>query len=355
MLDFARNARRQMKEKVDRLVGPSADKVDASDFEAYPNLNADVKTGARPLSRRQFKKGGKVVAMEGKESKPHKGRKPRKSGGQASEKPTLIDSLINRDVRRANEKREGIKHVGAFKSGGATKSADHLDEREDRALVKKMVKEDALTGKCYGGRAGKKSGGRMSVSDGELEGTRPTGGRLARKDGGKNWIKDAIKHPGALHRELHVPEGKEIPAKKLEKAEHSDNPKLAKRARLAETLKGFHHEGGRAERKSGGRAKGKTNINIVIDAGAAGGRRPMQPPVGAAPMGPNAQLSGTGGAMPIPVPMPQGMPAAAPAPMAAPMPAPMPRKRGGRTEYKMKDGAGGGEGRLQKIDWYGKK
>jgi len=53
------------------------------------------------------------------------------------------------------------------------------------------------------------------------------------------WIAGAIKKPGALHKELGVPEGKKIPAKMLKKAENSDNPKLAKRARLAETLKGF--------------------------------------------------------------------------------------------------------------------
>jgi hypothetical protein len=53
------------------------------------------------------------------------------------------------------------------------------------------------------------------------------------------WIKGAIKHPGALHRQLGVPAGEKIPAKKLEKATHSSNPTLAKRARLAQTLKGF--------------------------------------------------------------------------------------------------------------------
>lgn len=61
--------------------------------------------------------------------------------------------------------------------------------------------------------------------------------------GGK-WIQGAIKHPGSLRKELHVKEGEKIPAKKLSKAAHSDNPKLAKRARLAETLKGFHHKDG---------------------------------------------------------------------------------------------------------------
>lgn len=53
----------------------------------------------------------------------------------------------------------------------------------------------------------------------------------------KKWIQGAIKHPGALHRELDVPEDKKIPEKKLKKAEHSKNPTLRKRAVLADTLR----------------------------------------------------------------------------------------------------------------------
>jgi len=59
--------------------------------------------------------------------------------------------------------------------------------------------------------------------------------------GSAKWIQGAIKHPGALHKQLHVPAGEKIPAKKLEKASHSENPTLAKRARLAQTLKKLHH------------------------------------------------------------------------------------------------------------------
>ena len=55
----------------------------------------------------------------------------------------------------------------------------------------------------------------------------------------KNWIAGAIKHKGALHKELHVKEGEKIPEKKLEKAEHSKNPLEKKRANLAKTLKSF--------------------------------------------------------------------------------------------------------------------
>ena len=55
----------------------------------------------------------------------------------------------------------------------------------------------------------------------------------------KNWIKGAIKHPGALHRELGVKQGKKIPAKKLAAAAKKGG-KIGRRARLAETLKGLH-------------------------------------------------------------------------------------------------------------------
>ena len=54
----------------------------------------------------------------------------------------------------------------------------------------------------------------------------------------KNWIAGAIKHPGALHRELGVPAGAKIPAGKLAAAAKKSGTE-GRRARLAETLKGF--------------------------------------------------------------------------------------------------------------------
>ena len=56
------------------------------------------------------------------------------------------------------------------------------------------------------------------------------------KKGG--WIKDAIKKPGALRASLGVKKGEKIPAGKLAKAAKAPG-KLGKRARLAQTLKGF--------------------------------------------------------------------------------------------------------------------
>ncbi|MGH7249397.1 MAG: hypothetical protein ACREGC_00300, partial [Minisyncoccia bacterium] len=55
----------------------------------------------------------------------------------------------------------------------------------------------------------------------------------------KNWIAGAIKHPGALHRQLGVKQGRKIPAKTLARAA-SKGGTLGRRARLAETLKGLH-------------------------------------------------------------------------------------------------------------------
>jgi hypothetical protein len=58
------------------------------------------------------------------------------------------------------------------------------------------------------------------------------GNKMAEK-----WIKGAIKHPGKLHRELGVPEGKKIPAKKMAKAAKSKSPTIRKEVALAKTLK----------------------------------------------------------------------------------------------------------------------
>ena len=52
----------------------------------------------------------------------------------------------------------------------------------------------------------------------------------------KNWIKGAIKKPGQLHKDLGVPQGEKIPAKKLAAAA-AKGGKVGQRARLAETLK----------------------------------------------------------------------------------------------------------------------
>jgi hypothetical protein len=55
---------------------------------------------------------------------------------------------------------------------------------------------------------------------------------------GGNWIAGAIKHPGALHKELGVKQGTKIPAAKLARAAKTGGVE-GRRARFAEELKGF--------------------------------------------------------------------------------------------------------------------
>ena len=59
----------------------------------------------------------------------------------------------------------------------------------------------------------------------------------------KNWIAGAIKHPGALHKSLHVKGDKKIHAAKLEAAAKKSGI-IGRRARLAQTFKSFHHGDG---------------------------------------------------------------------------------------------------------------
>lgn len=54
----------------------------------------------------------------------------------------------------------------------------------------------------------------------------------------KNWIKGAVKNPGALRKTLGVPAGQKIPAGKLAAAAKKPGV-TGQRARLAQTLKKF--------------------------------------------------------------------------------------------------------------------
>jgi hypothetical protein len=389
-------ARSKARSKVERLTRTDPNqRVDASDYRPPGALDGDIQTGMRPLTRRAFKSGGKVL---GEVLQRRADRKPRATGGRA-----LVDDFINRDVRAANEKREGIKHRGGFAGGGLALPA--WNDPVSRATGGRAHGPNCQCSAC-GGRVGRDAGGRVNDQDSfngikqsssrmaqglaqsamrmtSKQGTDPynsqpsqasnyrklwtlKGGRPERKSGGGNWIAGAIKHPGALHKSLHVEQGEKIPAAKLAKAAHSKNSKLAARARLAETLKKLPHKagggaindgtrpaGGRLARKGGGRAKKGMNVNIII---APSGSKPTaMPPLGMIPPG--------GG----PVGLHQGLPPPPPPGAAAPMGPPaggLPmRKRGGKVDssgpiakpskYPIESGGGGGLARLEKARAYG--
>jgi len=200
MSDMAKEARAAMKAKAKSLT--TADphqKVDSSTWTPPEPLNTEAKTGLRPLSRRAFKFGGKV---QGQAAKFNMGKAVR-----TGNKPMTSDSMANKDMKSANQERAGVKHIGALKSGGRAKKMMggpmmggdmdggmnsamapsggrgtgtmpqgvdpndsrfgmvpgtanvpykkggkvHDDVKQDKALIKKMVKPAARTGKDEGG------------------------------------------------------------------------------------------------------------------------------------------------------------------------------------------------------------
>ena len=274
----------------------------------------------------------------------------RKSGGKAEY--SIVDRYINRDLKKANELREGEKHVGGMKKGGRTgkdggggvlgtiKSA--IKRFAGPSQAEKLQENLKDVGK--GQPTDYSTGDRNAIAEKANEAARKSGGRTKKMDG------DALRN-----RSLNTPAGQVIPGsdfKKGGKVKHAKPEptksidKGGKRAKLIAAMPNMK-EGGRAERKAGGRTKGKTNINIVIQAG----QKPAAPDMGMAPPPPMP------GGIPMPAP---GQQAAAPMPMPVPGPAmppmgggvPMPRKTGGRVAKSYKDmtaGAASGMGRLQKT------
>lgn len=427
MSEHAKSARAAMKAKAKRMgdAGDPKAHVDASSWTPPEMVNSGAKTGMRPVSKRAFKRGGKVLHVEGEQAHQHAGRKPRNAGGKA----LTPNNYINRDSKEANRERSGgMAHVGGYKHGGAPK---HDDVVADRALVRKMVKGVALTGKKHGGEAGvhkamrkhKADGGEifdernmpmpparrmplpqadMGMRDNEDVGpVRPRRKSMkareaamldallrGRADGGE------VSDPGSLITGRTEP----VPARQTSVTRPPEEPDVARFRELQRAAakrkdggKADHgaacrchkcsggrmgkaeggkigdiggerpQHGGRMARATGGRAKGKTNVNIIISAG--------RPAVDGA-AGQSGVPGGLGGPGAAPAVMPRQAPvmpaAAAPMPMppmggGMPMPPPqmpppgpmMGRKAGGRVYRTYKDmdaGAGSGLGRLEKTE-----
>ena len=459
MSEMSKKARAAMKAKAKSLADAGPEKVDSSTWSPSEPINAEVKTGMRPVSRRAYKKGGKVV---GAKAAVNIGHKPRKSGGSA----LTANSMINRDAKEANEERPGGKaHIGGYKKGGTVgqkhrslggsnniKDTDNgksdpigdlikMDKTPEPEPTPKAVPlppprpknlSSAPVARKSGGPAKKAAGGPQVGASKMMQDAKatsgvpssilnsaPTSSRFAKsvgmKKGGKTDFSKIImnKKTGQLSDKPSKHEDAAMDAaliKKMVKPSARTKkqtgggvftgpsyPGKVPGATGGRTAKygggslggmpGMQNTGGAMPSfntppamgmgaqmgggsmgnapmnpmglKSGGRAKGKTNINIVI----AGGRKPgggdqMMPPPG---------LGKPPGGIPISVPPPGGMPGGMPIGAAPPMPMPpppppggmpMPRKAGGKVYRSYKDmdaGSGGGLGRLEKTEIQARK
>jgi len=171
MSDTSAKAVRAARDAKAKRLGSAGDpkqKVDASTWTPPEMMNTEAKTGLRPVSRRQFKNGGKVGMMaEGSCSAPRSDRKPRKAGGSVKE---YVDAKINRNVKEANAEL-GKPHVGGMKRGGRMKRADggNADPRVLDAQSKVPTARMGFqpTSSRVGQMVGMKKGGKVSEMEWE--------------------------------------------------------------------------------------------------------------------------------------------------------------------------------------------
>lgn len=352
----------KMKAKAKSLAGGSdATGIGSSTWSKDEPLNADVQTGMRPLSRQARKDGGKV-----------EGDEPERRSDKVSR--SIGIGIANRDVKEANEEREGKKHVGGMNKGGVAEGKSEKlvnpppTASERRAEMSKrpskfVTLEDLENATKNMPRGSKAGGGAVDTSprpkprpkylesDGaadadvgssEQDGMpdddgRKKGGAVKKNCGGS--ISQAGMDSGG--REARASGGlvqsyslgnRKVSVNKRDDGEegyvvstmHNGKPKpeLTKNAKdlghAKDIADGFLTHVPREQRASGGSVgKGKTNINIIINPS-----KPNSEPVGMPPRPP--MVPPMGGPAPNAPPMGAGLPGApAPAMPAVGAPSPM--------------------------------
>ena len=402
MYELAKSSRDKMKAKARAFAGEKDQKVDSSDWTPASPLNADIKTGMRPVGKdREYKAGGAAT-------KARADRKPRKSGGRAVEKEIGV-GMANKNMKAANEQREGKKHIGGMKDGGGVydkQALGKIDPRPKRGAAghyKKGGRTKYEDGGYTGGKlpspkegiesegakvtekpmsfskaqkqsydreegysaadraAGRKKGGRTSKADGGI--IDALANALAGRGyiDGSSWMDSSrdeapAKNVGAP---MQLPGGKRSAApvhrrSKMEKisperasremAMAYENEAPGMRGSLAQPVQSdqFMKRGGkpksREERKAGGRTRHGKGKTHINIMIAAGGRK--EPGMPPAPTD-----GGPGGILPVPMPPAGGAMGAAMPPPPMPMP-PAPPMGGGMPPMPPGRKAGG---RITKV------
>jgi hypothetical protein len=411
MHEYLKQAREGAAKKLKGIQsGEPHTKVDSSSWSPPEMLEADKQNGMRPVSKRQYKSGGKVC---GADAKKRADRKARKDGGSAM---PPVDRFLNRDMKKANEYRDGVKKVGGMKKGGRIKRAEGGDAPKDdiAKLIRQDEIEQGMKGRGLPERVPLPPRRPAPAPEKPYTGPKPTsnpnygykkGGKAAHPDVAedKKLIKKMIK-PSAMKKadggKAKSPTPDELRAmyaagkakmaadpdyqKKLMQERPSGYENLVKmgqksggkvgRADGGEAGRGLYArqgyphdvpgvDGGRVAKRVGGplgKKKGTTNIHVNVMPHSGAGQAPVMPLPVPVPPRPVAAPS-----MP-----PQGMPMGAPMGGGADLPAmgagrpgmpPIARKLGGKVKTDMKTvhvidhAAGGGLGRMEKIDEYGLK
>jgi hypothetical protein len=383
MSSMAKKARAAMKDKAKSMTSTDPhQKVDSSTWTPPEPLNTEAKTGMRPVSRRQFKSGGKVA---GEKAKAQMGKKPRASGGSAM---PPVDRLINRDMKKANDLRDGVKHVGGMKRGGKAYCGGGRTKRDDGGQVddgasnpmrsestqlaraqadrdaaykdampsSDMIKnwKDVLTGNALvqaaklgstardlaetkkqtgsyrkGGRTKKDIGGPLVGANRTMDLAQQTSGVPAARMGftksqpGKLAMMGGMRKDGgkAGHPDEAADKAlvkKMVKPEALKRKKHKDGGEVFSGPSYPGKVPGA--TGGRTAHARGGKTpkKSETHINIMMPQKDQG----MQmPPAGPVPPPPGGMGAGPmGGGRPVPVTPGAGAPAQMPMPMPIPIP-----------------------------------
>jgi len=181
MSDTAKKARAAMKERAQRRAAPAKGDIDASGWRE-PLMETGKKTGAAPISKRAFKRGGKVnLKAEGAEGMKHAGKKPRGKHDDVAMDKKLIKSMVSKKALKKAEGGPTVNRAGKGDYAGMypadLSNADLEKIRANEAAQGKKEREWEHTT-----AVGKKKGG---STHGKGCACKACGGRMGRASGGE--------------------------------------------------------------------------------------------------------------------------------------------------------------------------